>query len=699
MITKVKLIIALTIVVYASPCVLAQDDLIKEAKLIKTNDLASMNSIERIVVSGSTQDKSLRDSINAIELIDDTALKAINATHPNQIFNTSSSTWVSRGNGQEHLTSIRSPVFTGAGACGNFYFSENTISLRASGFCNVNQLFDTHYEVAQSVEVFKGPYSSLYGSNALFGGIALQLPSANSDKPVNLQFDLAEFGYTRMSIDAPIAQNDHYIRSQFTLTHDNGYRASSGFDSMKWSASHLWHRSEFSIENGFTFSQINQDTAGYINGVGSYLDRELSRENEYPDAYRDAWALRAYSKLSWQFDNFLLTVTPYIRANKMDFLMHFVPWQPVEENGHNSLGIKVDWQSVIFNNVTLNSGLLIDYTQGFLTEKQSVPAPFSQDKFPVGNHYDYDVTGLKEAAYVVLNWQVTDKLIFEPMLRYDVEHFDYINNLSVGYACEADVIACRFYRPENGSNRFDAVSFKLGTVYHLSTYYSAFASYSNGFRTPHHTELYRLQSEDMVHTKKVESTGTEFGLRAQFPYLYYQFSFYNMKLKDGIFQNTERVYVNGSDTTHQGFEIEILWQALTNLSIKVNGGVAEHLYDNSPNLLGSKLPISGNEIDTAPNNMGSAQILWQANDKAHLELVYLLLGEYYLDPENKYEYQGHELVNGSIRYELADNLQIKIQVLNLLDEKYAERADVSFGTPRYFPGKERMAMLSLSFDM
>ena len=53
-------------------------------------------------------------SINSEEIF------LVDAQHPKQVFSRVPGIWISRGSGQEHLTSLRSPVLTGPGACGSF---------------------------------------------------------------------------------------------------------------------------------------------------------------------------------------------------------------------------------------------------------------------------------------------------------------------------------------------------------------------------------------------------------------------------------------------------------------------------------------------------------------------------------------------------------------------------------------------------
>ncbi len=150
--------------------------------------------LETTVVIGKRQAQSILDSTASLSKVGEAQLQRLDAVHFNAIGANAPATWVSRGSGQESLTAIRSPVLTGSGACGAFMMTEDTVPLRASGFCNVNQLFDSHYEQAESIEVLRGPNAAEYGSNALFGGINVQLPSPSVPRPTRLSMARAEVG-------------------------------------------------------------------------------------------------------------------------------------------------------------------------------------------------------------------------------------------------------------------------------------------------------------------------------------------------------------------------------------------------------------------------------------------------------------------------------------------------------------------------
>ncbi|MDP6414617.1 MAG: TonB-dependent receptor plug domain-containing protein, partial [Gammaproteobacteria bacterium] len=146
---------------------------------------AAIEEIE--VISTSRRSEGLADVNASVSVIGADELDLINPTHHQEALNRLPGVNIHRNNGQESLTAIRSPVLTGAGACGAFMVAENGIPLRSHGFCNVNEMFDAHTENAEQIEVIRGPGSAFWGSNALHGLINVVLPKPGEAGEISLE--------------------------------------------------------------------------------------------------------------------------------------------------------------------------------------------------------------------------------------------------------------------------------------------------------------------------------------------------------------------------------------------------------------------------------------------------------------------------------------------------------------------------------
>ena len=136
--------------------------------------------LDEVVVTATKGETLIGDTAASIGFIDESVLRGVDPTHISEVLQRVPGVWISRGNGQEHLTAIRSPVLTGAGSCGAFIMAQDGISLRSPGFCNVNELFEATTELASRIEVVRGPDSSIYGSNAVHGVINILTPESSS---------------------------------------------------------------------------------------------------------------------------------------------------------------------------------------------------------------------------------------------------------------------------------------------------------------------------------------------------------------------------------------------------------------------------------------------------------------------------------------------------------------------------------------
>ena len=653
---------------------------------------AQEQSIEKITVTATRSSSNVMDIGSNISWLDDETLRLIEQQHINQVLVRIPGSWISRGNGQEHLTAIRSPVLTGAGGCGAFFVAQDGISLRAPGFCNVNQLFDANTEQASFLEVLRGPASSMYGSNAVHGVINVLTPNPFEIKQSSVSFSVGPHDYSRGMFSLSTNSEQHGLLLYGNVTQDNGYLDDSGFDQQKLNLIHQYQDGKWQIKNVIAVTNLNQETAGFIRGFEVYKDTALKRQNPNPEAFRDSQSVRAYSEINYvENDTTSLTITPYMRWTDMQFLMHFLPWQPLEENSQGSVGLQVQFQKD-YGNITWLSGLDTDYTQGQLTETQV-------DEFsptlPSGIHYDYKVKASVYSPFAQLQWAASQQLSLSAGLRYEHTKYDYDNRLTAGSACAVDIENCRFTRPEDQVVDYDEWSYQINANYALTNNERLYAQYSTGYRAPQATELFRLQAGQTLAELDSENVHSiELGLRSQTEAFFYDVTLFSMQKDNFIFQDTNRQNISNGETSHSGIELALryYWQYFY---VSANGTFAKHQYDS--NLTLSRTNIKDNEIDTAPEHMGSAQLGWRDDSGAFVELEWVHQGNYYLNPENSAEYSGHNLLNLRTGWALNKQLDISVRIINLTDEDYAERADFGFGSYRYFVGESRAVYATMRY--
>lgn len=670
--------------------------LVSTAAIARSSDIDI--DIERISISANRQSTALIDLSTNVSQIDQELLRLISQEHIQQALLRVPGAWISRGNGQEHLSAIRSPVLTGAGACGAFFMAEDGLSLRAPGFCNSNQLFDSNSEQAAMIEVLRGPHSTLYGTNAVHGVINILSPDALGQSANSIALDAGPHDYSRAKFKVGSHSEEQGILLYGNLSHDGGYKDDSGFAQQKINLIYQTQGDKWRSKSMLAFSNLNQETAGFIQGKESYKDDDLKRNNPNPEAYRDAKSLRAYSKISYSpNDSSEFSLMPYLRWNEMQFLQHFLPWKSLEENTHRSLGLQAQF-NLTYNDLSLITGFEWDHSQGELQETQA--EEFSPT-IPQGQHYDYSVQADIYSPFAQVSWQLNGQSKLVAGLRYEHTDYDYHNRLTDGDACDVGVINCRFTRPADTLLSYKKWSAKLGFNHQWSTGHALYGQLAQGHRAPQVTELFRLQAGQSSANLKTETIGSlELGMRGLLQRkgqeLTYELNLFNMEKRNFIFQDSQRQNINGGETTHQGLEFSFRYRFLEQFYLSTAGSLATHKYDNALTL--SRQNIQGNIIDTAPKKVGSAQLGWRSENGNKLELEWQHLGSYYLNPENSAEYTGHNIINLRASFELSSQLSLSARLLNLSNKDYAERADFAFGNYRYFVGEPRSLFVGLRYQ-
>lgn len=654
---------------------------------------AQKNTLESIVITADRQQSALRDVPASIFTVGADDLSTVRATHISELLARVPGTWISRNNGQESLTAIRSPVLSGAGSCGAFQMAQDGIPLRATGFCNVNQMFESNSEQAGAVEVIRGPGSILYGANALHGAINV-ISEAVSDTPVgDVSYELGPHRYNRIRATGSNTWGSNGIRASFNGTSDNGYKHDSGFDQQKLSLQHRYANDGFSVLTALHMTNLNQETAGFIQGDDVYKDDDLKRVNPNPESFRDAESVRLSSKLQWDTSFGNVMITPYYRKTEMTFLQHFLPGLPLEENGQESWGLMSMASGTAGDRFHWLAGLDVETTEGYLRETQSslaVGTAAVVATVPVGKHYDYTVDAQLTSPYTQLKYDLTDADQLSLGLRYEHLEYDYDNLMLTGRTRDNGVACtnggCRFNRPADRSDEYDNHSLQLGWIHDLGSSTQVYFNAAEAFRAPDTNEIYRLQgTQSVADLDPEEAKSFEVGYRGSFDALSYAVAVYHMKKENVIIQDSNRINISGAKTKHRGIEINGAYPITDALTLTVAATYARHTYEGNVNPGAVKL--AGLDIDTAPRVSGSTQLRWDISERRNLELEWVHMGSYFTDEANTNKYPGHDLVNLRYQADFGDNWYYGMRVTNVFDTDYAERADIAFGAERYFVGE------------
>ncbi len=631
----------------------------------------------------------------AYSVVGEKQIQDVAANHPAEILNTVPGVNVQMNSGQELLVAIRSPVLPAGAGQGSFLILEDGVPTRAPGFGNVNALFEVHHETAEAIEVVRGPGSVRYGSNAEHGLMNFIDPEPGAQQGQTLS--VSANSLQRYRADATANFNTGGLANWvgLSLMNDGGWRDASGVDQQK-----LTWRSKFGGEtwnaiSTFSAVNLNQETAGFIQGRDAYKDEDIATTNPNPEAYRDAWAARANVRFETNIGADKLTILPFAITQRMIFIQHFLPDQSTEKNGHDSFGLmtRYDFGPGDFR---WSVGADLQYADGFLKEIQtraSFGGAVGNPTFPKGIHYDYDVQTWTAALYGELNWNFAENWNLLAGVRGESHAYDYVTNKTPGtYG--------RFRVAPSRTDTYELLTPKFGVTYSGFDNFILYANYARGERAPQTSDQYRLQNLQTIRRLDVESIDSyEAGARGEIGGVNFDVAAYHMKKDHFFFRDSDGLNVPDGKTDHTGIEAALDGAfgdfAGGEFKWNVNAAWSDQTYAFNRNVAAAGEDIfDGDQIDTAPEWLADAGIGWESPTFS-LFLTSEYVGEYFTNASNTAEYPGHLIGHLRGSWRVSDDLEAFVIVRNITDERYADRADFAQGQDRYFPGEPVNATIGL----
>ncbi len=661
---------------------------------------ASAATLDEVIVTATRSPVALVSYAGSATRIAASASELVGATHSSELVNRAAGAMIQRGSGQESLTALRSPVLTGAGACGAVLVLEDGIPIRPVGTCNVNELFEVNLEQAAAIEVLRGPGSTLYGSSAVHGIINVVPPVPDEIPVIGVGLEGGSDAWRRLRLAASLDHGDGGLGFVAHATDDGGWRDASGFEEQKLNAVWVQAVGAGRLKLSLSGSNLDQETAGFIQGEDAYRDRALARSNPDPEAYRDATSLRFAAHYQGESGGELRA---YLRSSRMDFLQHFLLGQPVEDNGQDSGGLMLSTTRG-FGGGELIAGVDAEIARSSLLQYQAGPttdgSPAANAIRPAGRQYDYQVDSGVIAAYASWRRPLAPRWSLEAGLRLEHARYDYDNRMIDGNTDENGVPCpggCLYARPADRADDFTNLAPRIGLVWSLADPLTAYLSFARGFRAPEATELYRLQRQQSVADLDSETAdAAELGLRWRAASASVDVALFHMDKQDVILRDSAGFNVSGGRTRHVGLEYTADWGFADQWSLSAAGSFARHEYRFTQAVEQGEQITSGNDVDTAPRDIHALRV---RHDGAWLEaeLEWLWIGPYWANAANTARYGGHDVGNLRLSVEPTPDWYLSLRVANLADAAYADRADFAFGDYRYFPGRGRAYFVELGW--
>jgi outer membrane cobalamin receptor len=178
--------------------------------------------LDEVIVTATRRPGALIDHPGSVSRIAMDSVVLTGATHGSELLNRAPGAMIQRGSGQESLTALRSPVLTGAGACGAVLVLEDGIPIRPVGTCNVNELFEVNVEQAAAVELLRGPGSALYGSSAVHGIVNVITPRPEDLPAFGFGLEGGSGPYRRVRLAAGAGDGESGLGLAMHATDDGG---------------------------------------------------------------------------------------------------------------------------------------------------------------------------------------------------------------------------------------------------------------------------------------------------------------------------------------------------------------------------------------------------------------------------------------------------------------------------------------------
>ncbi len=656
-------------------------------------DSIKSNQLEDIVVTANRSQTKKNEVPVAISKL---SSKTINETKGVSVYEIINKTpgvlMVNLGN-EQHSMAIRQPMTTNP----YYLYLEDGLPIRPMGIFNHNALLEINQFNLESIEVVKGPVSSLYGPEAVGGAINLisLQPSFQPELKVGVQAD--QWGYKRFQAAGgkTIGKVGFYIAGLSSSQRDSWMTFSD------YNKDNINARIDYTISDKvklygtFFYGEYYSDMSGSVNEADFY-NRTYKSTTDF--TFRKSNALRSKITFEGKWDeNSGSSVTVFARDNKLGQNPSYgIRWTQgqttakgeINSNNFKSYGVLAQHNhNFKFLNSSFVIGGLFDYSP---VDYNAYQIDLKVNLNPGGqtvNNYqivavrpdirlsDYEANIYNKAGFAQLNFKPFQNFIVTLGARYDNMSLDYVNDID----------------KSEGDKVYDQFTFKAGANYNPFNFAGFYANYSQGFAPPALTSIFRARP----------GTGGTSGKPAEFYYnlesakfnnyevggwlslldkkIHFEYSLYYMEGKNELLNirqpDNSTDYQSAGKTLHKGVEFSVNYMVCPQLKMRLGGTTAQHIFVDfkvSDKPSDPVKNLNGFEMPSAPKWSGNSELSyypkWMPNFRASVE--WQMVSSWYQDQINTVKYQGYNVFNGRVGYQWK-GFEVFVNAMNFTDKLYA----------------------------
>ena len=681
----------------------------------------STQTLESVVVTASRQAATRAETPVAIHKIGSALIQDTKALQLTEIINKVPGVVMLDYRNEQHGMGIRQPFGTSA----YFLYMEDGLALRPLGVFNHNALIESNLQGLNSVEVIKGPASSLYGPEAVGGAINLITKTAPGIPTAQVGLQVDEWGYNRVQFTAgaQVGKKWSIMTGGYVARQKGSWASNSDFDKSSINVRLDYQFTpKTKLWGSFAYNDYFSQTGGNIDSTG-YYSRSYKSPADF--TYRSSFSSRSRLTLEHKWsDNANSSLTAFYRDNALGQNPSYsISWTSpavtasgqVNQNSFKSFGLMGQHsQNFEFLNSKLVAGFLLDRSPNdYWAYKINLAAALRPDKKSVEKFTitqvlpstflgNYSAVIWNKAAYAQFDLQPLEKLRLSLGGRFDQMSFDYTN----------------FIDNSTGTKSYEQFSPKLGVTYEASSALGFYGNFSKGFSPPALSAVFRARP-----AAQAAATGEKFYLsinpavfsnyevggwaslwknKVFFDYTFYRLEGNNELL--GIRQPDNTTdYQSAGKTLHEGIEYQITIRPNDSWNFRFGGTNAKHTFVDfvlSTRASDALKNVNGKEMPQAPNFIANSEVTYKYKG-ARIALEWQKIGPWFQDQVNKVSFEGVSVFNLRMGYNYKA-YQFFTNILNLGDALYATtatRGNNATDKSTYTPAAPRTVVAGVQIDV